>query len=138
MRPKRVCSHPGCPVRVSADAKTRGRCPEHARAHERSYQELRGTAAERGYDARWRRYSLHLRRTELILCGDRLDGLPPTGDSLCRAAQRVQPAELVDHIVPVTGPNDPRWYERANLQGACWRCHQVKRQREQQAGRGRA
>jgi 5-methylcytosine-specific restriction endonuclease McrA len=133
--PMRICSHPGCAVRVRPGGKDRGRCPAHATAYRRAYEAGKGSAAARGYDGLWRRTSQHLRRTELPVCGDRLDGRPPTGDSQCRVAGIVTASELVDHIRPVDGPGDPGWYDRANLQGMCWRCHQVKRQREQQAAR---
>jgi 5-methylcytosine-specific restriction protein A len=132
----RVCNHPRCPKLVRPGGPGRGRCPEHALAHSRAYTAIRGTAAERGYDSRWSAYSRHLRRTELITCGSRLDNLPPTGDSECLRDGRVTPAELVDHITPVTSPDDPRWFDRAGLQGLCHRCHNRKRQREGQAARG--
>jgi 5-methylcytosine-specific restriction endonuclease McrA len=39
--------------------------------------------------------------------------------------------------VPVSGPDDPRFYELANMQGLCHTCHNAKRQRESR-GAGRA
>jgi 5-methylcytosine-specific restriction endonuclease McrA len=42
---------------------------------------------------------------------------------------------VVDHIVPVTGPDDPKFYDAGNHQLLCHHCHNVKRQREQQQGR---
>lgn len=40
------------------------------------------------------------------------------------------PSEVIDHIEPVDGPNDPRFWQRENWQGLCARDHDRKRQRE--------
>jgi hypothetical protein len=39
-------------------------------------------------------------------------------------------ATVVDHITPVTGKDDPTFYEGAGHQSLCDPCHQAKRQRE--------
>jgi len=52
-RPGRPCSEPGCPNLVHARGMSR--CPEHQREYERRIDEARGTPAQRGYDARWRK-----------------------------------------------------------------------------------
>jgi 5-methylcytosine-specific restriction protein A len=69
----------------------------------------RGSAASRGYDARWRRLRLMFLR-EHPLC------------ALCGA-----PATEVDHIIPIRlgGSNDA-----ANLQALCKSCHSAKTARE--------
>lgn len=48
---KRPCLDCGTPT-------TATRCPAHTRAHDRA----RGTTAQRGYDAQWRKDSEHIRR----------------------------------------------------------------------------
>ena len=48
---------------------------------------------------------------------------------------RVEVATVVDHIMPVTGADDPRFYDPTNHQALCERCHNVKRQREAMGGR---
>lgn len=48
----RPCSHPGCPELVREPGVSR--CPKHQREYEQAQDAKRGTAAERGYDARWR------------------------------------------------------------------------------------
>jgi 5-methylcytosine-specific restriction protein A len=58
--------------------------------------------------------------------------LPVTGDSECCRRGWMTKADLVDHIVPVSGPADPRFYDLENLQGLCHPCHNRKRQRESQ------
>ena len=124
-RPLRPCAHPGCPALVQS-----GRC----RAHSRQVERQRGTAAERGYDARWRAYSL-LFRAHHPLCGMRGIGAPVTKDSVCAREGRYTPSTLVDHINPVSGPDDPRFYDEANHQALCDECHNAKRQRESQGPR---
>lgn len=48
------------------------------------------------------------------------------------------PASVVDHIVPITGADDPRFYDERNHQALCGSCHDAKRQREAMAGKVRA
>ena len=75
------------------------------------HDERRGTAADRGYDARW----VKLRRLHL------------QGEPLCRrcAAQgRVTAADLVDHIVPIA--EGGAVLDEDNLQSLCRRCHDAK------------
>ena len=51
-RAARACSHPGCPLLVRESGVSR--CPEHQQEYERKQDARRGSATERGYDARWR------------------------------------------------------------------------------------
>lgn len=53
-----------------------------------------------------------------------------THDSVCAAKGLIVPGRVVDHIIPVTGPDDPRFYDQANHQYLCDRCHNAKRNRE--------
>lgn len=117
----RYCGEPGCPELVAS-----GRCSAHARV----YDTRRGTACNRGYDARWRR----LRRRfihRLIalgigpLCGARLPGAPETAHSRCVADHRVVAGAVVDHIVPHRG-DERRLYDTLNLQFLCKACHDRK------------
>jgi len=48
-RPLTLCTAPGCSNRVRS-----GRCPAHAKAKYKAQDELRGSAASRGYDSTWR------------------------------------------------------------------------------------
>lgn len=119
-RPLRHCTMPGCPALVRV-----GRCVAHARL----VDQQRGSSTERGYDGTWRAYSERFRQ-EFPLCGDRPPEAPATRDSLCQQSGRIEAAALVDHIVPISGPGDARFYDRANHQSLCQECHNVKRQRE--------
>jgi len=97
-------------------------------AHARPYDEVRGSARARGYTARWDRYreSWLLRHPR---CGDRMHG-PSVQHSACARAGRVTPATDVDHIIPATGPDDPAFFDGANHQSLCHRCHSAKTARE--------
>lgn len=118
------CHEPAC------QEKTAGRfCPTHARATTQRYDRQRGTAAARGYDRRWQRYVARF-RARYPLCGDRPAEAPATTDSVCQAARIIRPMYVVDHIVPVTGPDDPTFYRPANHQALCESCHNAKRRRE--------
>ena len=76
----------------------------------------RPSAAARGYGARWRRA-----RAAYLAC-----------HPLCRhcgAQGRLEPATVVDHVVPHRG--DPRrFWDEANWAPACKRCHDRKTARE--------
>jgi 5-methylcytosine-specific restriction enzyme A len=129
----RACVY-GCPHDATA-------CPEHGRkAQAKAYDLRRGTRQARGYDERWTRYTQWF-RDELArhgippVCGARLPGTPPTQDSDCQREQRITQARVVDHITPVQGKDDPRFYDPTNHQLLCdgvtgRGCHDRKRQRE--------
>lgn len=102
---RRPCSKPGCPALVEF-----GRCPKHAYADAREYDRTRGTVAERGYGAHWRRLRLIVLAEE-PLC------------RACAADGRVVAATDVDHVVArVRGGSD----DRDNLQALCHACHSRK------------
>jgi len=68
----------------------------------------RPSAAKRGYGRRWRRFTAWFIKR----------------NPLCIRCQRA--TEHVDHIVPVTGPDDPNFYKHGNHQPLCHRCHNQK------------
>lgn len=105
-RAKKVCSRPGCPNLVDAGT---GRCDECAGGSERE----RGTAAERGYDSRWRATRAGF-----------LEEYP-----FCAEAGCMSLAEDVDHI-DGEGPLGPRGHDWGNLQGLCHSHHSQKTVRE--------
>ena len=111
----------------------RGPCEKCSRAKLQAYDRQRGTASQRGYGARWSKYRAWFLEN-WPLCGDRPSG-DPTGDSECLRQKLPVPANVVDHIVPVTGPDDPGFYRSEGLQSLCARCHDAKRQRESVAAR---
>lgn len=106
---KRPCLHPGCGVLVTRSDK--GRCTDHKLTTSKKYDKERGTAASRGYGARWQACRLqHLKDNPLCV--------------MCKP--KITAATLVDHIVPVTSAGDPLFYEPTNHQSLCRDCHSVK------------
>lgn len=108
-----ACAWPGCPKVVAAGERY---CPEHAKQAQRRYDRDRGTAAQRGYDARWRRVRLMVLREE-PLCRE------------CAKAGRVTPATEVHHI-----DGDVRNMTRENLEPLCRECHSRKTARQERWG----
>jgi len=101
------CATKGCPNLIPAG---QAHCP----AHTTQYEQDRGSAAVRGYDARWRR----LRKMFLAanpLCADIY------GDH-ARDGQVVAAID-VDHILPRAAGGQDDW---DNLQALCPSCHSKK------------
>lgn len=110
-RPKRPCNRPGC-RRLT----TERYCEEHMREYRQRQDRERGTAHERGYDARWRRArAVYLREHPLCV--------------RCEREGRITPATVVDHIVPHKGDMELFW-DRENWQPLCARHHNIKTARE--------
>ena len=85
--------------------------------------ENRPTAAERGYGSRWQKSAQgFLRKHPLCV--------------RCEGMGKIEPARCVDHVTPVTGPDDVLFWRRENWQALCFRCHSVKTQTEDK-GKGR-
>lgn len=113
-RPKRVCTWPGCRRLVAGR-----RCPEHDGLAERLADRRRPSAARRGYTRRWARYArAYLAEHPVcVRCG--------------------RASEQVDHVRAVTGPEDEGFWNEANHQALCRRCHSSKTAREDGGFRGR-
>jgi len=123
-KPMRPCRYKGCP-QLTEDAS--GYCPEHLKLTKeliwKSYDEQRGTAAERGYDRRWSKY----RKAYLAdypLCVRCFEKTPPV----------IREATVVDHIVPHHGDYKLFW-DPSNHQSLCDECHHIKTAREDGAFR---
>ena len=104
------CGWPGCRELVESG---RGPCTKHRKAIFKMDAIVRGSAAERGYDARWNKA-----RTRFLnahpLC------------ARCERSGRVEAANTVDHIVPVSGPDDPLFWDESNWQSLSTACHNAK------------
>lgn len=118
IRSRRPCTYPGCKELV-----TSGRCEAHRAKYEEQrkgqaqrYDKERGTAASRGYNARWAAYSRRYRK-ENPLCVD----------CLARGVlTSVEHGGHVDHVKAVSGPDDPLFWEPSNHQSLCQPCHSAK------------
>ena len=118
-KPLRPCSHSGCKELVAS-----GMCEQHSKREQQRYDKQRGTAAERGYNTRWAKYSRwFLSQPENTFCKLQLSGC--TNISRC-----------VDHIKPPSSKDDPLFWDTSNHQGACIHCNSVKGHKTQE-GTGR-
>lgn len=125
----RPCLHLGCAALVRGG----GYCERHAPAQQEAAREKdreRGSAASRGYGHRWAKTSQGFLRNHPLCCA-------------CSAQGRVTAAEVTDHIVPhrlaealasedadrILAARELFW-NRANWQPLCWRCHSRKTARE--------
>ena len=104
---KKACTWPGC-----AELTDGGRCPKHRAQVNHEVDARRGTAAERGYGARWQRVrDAYLKAHPLcVKCGE-LGILKAAAD--------------VDHIIPHRGDPVLMWDEK-NFQSLCKRHHSEK------------
>lgn len=85
--------------------------------------EPRPNAAARGYGYRWQKYAdNYLRKHPLCV--------------RCQAVGRSEIARAVDHVTPVSGADDRRFWDTTNHQGLCFSCHAVKTNTEDR-GKGR-
>jgi len=107
-KPKRPCRWPGCPEVIEGG----GWCDAHKKQHRQADDRRRGSAASRGYGARWRKASRQFLRE----------------NPLCRHHQQqgiVKAATVTDHTIPHKGDQDLFW-DRNNWQPLCDECHNIK------------
>jgi len=124
---KRACRVFGCPNAEPPE------CPDHGRkATQRQRDKWRGTSASRGYSSsgrwgQWRQWWIgEMHRLEVPragLCGARLTGAPETTHSRCASEQAIVIGSVLNHIVPVTGPNDPTFYDPLAVEWLCASCN---------------
>lgn len=89
------------------------------RRRKKEYDQWRGTAHERGYNARWRKVRAEfLSRRPLCVA--------------CEAEGRVELATDLDHIIPHRGDQKLFW-DNKNLQGLCKSHHSLKTATEDSA-----
>lgn len=102
-KPKRPCSHPGCP------RLTDGRfCEEHQKQENKRYEKYdRDPAMRRRYGRTWKRIrDRHI--AEHPLC------------EVCKKQGRITPAEEVHHIKPLSQGGT---HDDSNLMSLCKECH---------------
>lgn len=103
---QKFCEYPGCSEIVSTRF-----CAEHAAAHESTKQQ-RESSTSRGYDSKWRNERLVYLKT-YPLC------------ARCAKKGIVEPATVVDHIIPHRG-NKKLFWDKKNWQPLCKKCHDIK------------
>lgn len=110
-KPKRPCSYRGCPELTDGQY-----CELHKKEKHQRYDNRRGTAAQRGYDSRWRKArKYYLQRHPLCV--------------ECEKNGSVTPATVVDHIIPHKGDKNLFW-DHDNWQPLCESCHNAKTAKE--------
>jgi 5-methylcytosine-specific restriction protein A len=82
----------------------------------RALDRLRPSASVRGYGSRWRRARLSFLARH-PLCAS------------CQGQGRLEPAAVVDHVVPHRGDQRLFW-DQSNWAPACKRCHDAKTAQE--------
>ncbi len=108
---------------VDHNARRVGRTPAHDRSSPVSPTRERGSAASRGYNARWRKArATHLAKHPLCV--------------RCEKEGRVTAATVVDHIVPHCGDSKLFW-DTSNWQSLCKPHHDGAKQSEEKTGRVR-
>ncbi len=92
---------------------------QQARQHDRQ----RGSARERGYNVRWEKARLTFLARAPLCIG-------------CEAVGRIEPARIVDHVVPHDGDSE-RFWDTSMWQGCCkWHHDVVKQRLEDRYARG--
>lgn len=107
-RPLSYCAHPGCRTLIRGH----GPCEPHRKQRQREQDQRRGSAASRGYDARWRKARARYLRQH-PLC------------RTCESEGRLTAATVVDHIEPHRGDMEVFW-KQSNWQPLCAPHHNAK------------
>jgi 5-methylcytosine-specific restriction protein A len=112
-KPKKPCSYPRCPELTNERY-----CLQHKQQQARKYDQHRGSAAQRGYGSRWRKYrAWYLKQYPFCVCDE------------CKKKELPLPANVVDHIIPHKGDYHLFW-DPGNHQPMNDRCHGRKTVRE--------
>lgn len=107
---KRPCAR-GCGALVERGYCKRCRPAAATAVNERE----RGSSTARGYGGAWPRARRNYLAQHVTCC-----------DPFKRHALVAVPATDVDHIVAVSGPDDPRFWDVENWQALCHACHAYK------------
>lgn len=107
--PPKPCAHVGCGVLVRDGS---SRCALHKRVEARLLDARRGSAASRGYGYKWQQASKGFLKQNPLCVRHKARGA-------------IEPATVVDHIVPHKGDMSLFW-QRSNWQALCKQCHDLK------------
>ena len=117
IKAKRPCSIPGCPELTDGH---NSRCSQHQQQSQHQHKPKTNiTSNQKGYTYRWQIYTKWYKNH----------------NPLCRVCKEKNPSVLtptkdVDHIIPVTGPDDPLFWVYSNHQPLCHSCHSKKTAQE--------
>lgn len=103
-KPPQICPEPGC---------GKAGCTEHRR--QQGYDARRGTAAQRGYDKRHRRWRIQVATKARGLCEE------------CHRRDILNVGTVADHIIPLSKGGT---WEYSNGQWLCKPCHDRKTVKE--------
>lgn len=116
--PLRPCRKVGC-----NKLGTTPYCEEHSKKRKeakvkktRDYDKLRGTRTERGYDNRWLKASKQFIKGKVCVN--------------CEKNGVYKMSECTDHKIPVSGPDDPLFWDKTNWNPLCKNCHSEKTAKE--------
>jgi len=108
-KPPRGCARSGCP---NLTTNRSGLCDLHDKQAQQAADARRGTATQRGYEARWRKARvIYLREHPLCVH--------------CQQEGLIVAATQVDHIIPHRGDYELMWDE-SNWQSLCTHHHSLK------------
>ena len=105
--PKRPCAHIGCNRLVTMPERY---CPEHRAQHNPDAN--RPNSYRRGYTKAWQRYRIQYLAEHPVCVA-------------CLKRGELRETTVVDHIIPHKG-NMKLFWDRANHQALCKRCHDSK------------
>lgn len=92
-------------------------CDEHKHIAQEEHDSRRGSAASRGYDARWQKLrNWYIQQNPLCV--------------MCKRAGIITAASVVDHITPIRQAPELR-LDASNLQSLCAKCHNSAKQRHE-------
>ena len=102
------CGRSGCPNKAKSGDSY---CKEHIQVQRRQYDKQRGSSAERGYDAKWKKYrEWYLRNHPLC--------------RICEVEGKTIIATVIDHIVSIRRKGS--FWDPNNHQALCKPCHDRK------------
>jgi 5-methylcytosine-specific restriction enzyme A len=116
---KKICCYAGCGTLTYARYCSRHAKPEYTRS-----PDYRGSAASRGYDAKWNKLrNIYIMHNPLCVH--------------CEAQGKTKAAQDIDHRLPFQGIDDPLRLDWDNLQSLCRQCHSRKTARDNAGHTGR-
>ena len=116
IRPLHQCRYDRCQEKTNTTY-----CLEHTKELRTKRQQRadknRGSSSQRGYDYKWQKYRIDYLK-ENPLCKD------------CLEEGRYVSSKEIDHVIPISGPEDHLFWDPNNHRALCKRHHSAKTMRE--------